>query len=100
MQRSLKCGYLTVGDTVCTCITFCIQRDMFPLPPVLGEESQVLRVKNQCIRVWSMYVNVRKHPGVCGKSLNVYVVYRMHVISQNSRRKAGEEDISFLGPSR
>jgi len=37
---SSKCGYLTVGDTVCTCIRFCIQRDMFPLPPVLGEESQ------------------------------------------------------------
>jgi hypothetical protein len=32
-----------------------------------------------------MYVNVRKHSVVCGQ--NVYTVYKMHVISQNSRRK-------------
>jgi hypothetical protein len=52
-----------------TCIRFYIQRDMFPLPPVLGEESQVLRVKNQCIRVRLMYVNVRKHPRNCGPAI-------------------------------
>ncbi len=27
-------GYQTVGGTVCTCIRFCTQTDMFPLPPV------------------------------------------------------------------
>ncbi len=30
--------------------------------------------------------------GSAGKSLNVYAVYKMHVISQNSRRKTGAED--------
>ncbi len=34
-----KYGYLTVGGTVCTCIRFCKQTDMLPLPPVLGEDS-------------------------------------------------------------
>ncbi len=27
-----KYGYLTVGGTICTCIRFCTQTDMFPLP--------------------------------------------------------------------
>ncbi len=36
--------------------------------------------------------------GSVGKSLNVYAVYKMRVISQNSRRKAIAEDVSFLCP--
>jgi hypothetical protein len=46
--RSFKCAFnrfaffcnyectnmVTVGGTVCTCIRFCTQTDMFPLPPV------------------------------------------------------------------
>jgi hypothetical protein len=30
---------------------------------------------------------------------NMYAVYKMRVISQNSRRKAGAEDVCFLGQS-
>ena len=158
--RSLKYGYLTIGGTVCSCIRFCTQTDMFPPPPSqvwagyerkgkpsIGTESLMhpspvrctlqsagrsltknmhrvsaqglskqlpifcCKSADQHVRIRSMYVNVRKHPVVCGQVINcvrcvqkihlllaqlyqratvqdVYAVYRIRVISQNSRRKA------------
>jgi hypothetical protein len=40
-----KYGYLTVGGTVCTCIRFCTQTDMFPLPPVRVRSAREEKVQ-------------------------------------------------------
>ena len=55
----------------------------------MSRASEVCAAKCQCTSVsWNLRATVQKEATV----QDVYAVYKMHVISQNSRREASAED--------
>jgi hypothetical protein len=66
-----KYGYLTVGGTVCTCIRFCTQTDMFPLPPlkfgtaIEGRQGKLVqKMKAHASESGQMHA---QHIAICGQ---------------------------------
>jgi hypothetical protein len=66
-----KYGYLTIGGTVCTCIRFCTQTDMFPLPPlkfgtaIEGRQGKLVqKMKAHASESGQMHA---QHIAICGQ---------------------------------
>jgi hypothetical protein len=69
--RSLKYGYLTIGGTVCSCIRFCTQTDMFP-PPPLSSVGRLWKKGKAEYRDWKPNApeSGQMYPAICGQVIN------------------------------
>ena len=88
-----KYGYLTVGGTVCTCIRFCTQTDMFPLPPlkfgtaIEGRQGKLVqKMKAHASESGQMHA---QHIAICGQ---VTKKKNMHCVSAQMYLRATVQD--------